>query len=265
MRRSIYAFVLAGLLLVLAGCGTTPSESGQQGTESISSIESAVAGEDLSVHLEETLDLTGKEVQLTYSMSNRMEPCETLAALGEESTEVVQGKIVAVDYFHVETMPYTKVDIMIQESLKGELQAGDTISAYKLGGYIQLKDSDPDIQVRYPNITDDEMENTVFDYRIDGDPHPSVGQEGVFFLKPKVGDMPEGLYLITDGYDGQFIKRPDGNYARHFDGNASFSEEEGLVGYSLEDPYAAYETDRADQQGMNAVLTYEQIKIGLNE
>lgn len=151
------------------------------------------------------------------------------------------------------------------KGLKGELKEGDKISAYKLGGYIQLKHSDPDIQQRYPEVTDGEMENKVFDRRIDGDPHPTVGQEGVFFLKPKVGDMPEGLYLITDGYDGQFMKRTDGNYARHYEGNASFEQNQGLVGYSLDDPGSAYETDRSQQTGLNGVLSYESIKAALTE
>lgn len=267
MRCRILALVMVCLLTFsLAGCGSDLSTSGQADTSLDSQTDhTADLGRDMTVHLDETLDLTGKQIELSYSMSNRLAPCETLEELGAESTAVIQAKIVGVDYFRMTTMPYTKIDLQIITSLKGELKEGDKISAYKLGGYIQLKHSDPDIQQRYPEVTDEEMENKVFDRRIDGDPHPTVGQEGVFFLKPKVGDMPEGLYLITDGYDGQFMKRTDGNYARHYEGNASFEQNQGLVGYSLDDPGSAYETDRSQQTGLNGVLSYESIKAALTE
>ncbi|MCI8359985.1 MAG: hypothetical protein HFE86_01440 [Clostridiales bacterium] len=265
MRNRFCICILAGLLtLTLVGCATGTSADLSSDAGSVKAdADTAPAGKNMSVRLDETLDLTGKKIKPSYTVSDGMAPCETLAELGEKSTDVVQGKIVGVEYFHMTTMPYTKIDIQVQETLKGELQTGDTVSAYKLGGYIQLKHSDPDIQERYPEITEAEMENTVFDYRIDGDPHPAVGQEGVFFLRPKLGDMPEGLYLITDGYDGQFIKRADGNYARHYDGNASFEQEQGLSGYSLDDPASAYETDRSQAKGLNGVLSYESIKADL--
>ena len=267
MRNRFCICILAGLLtLTFAGCGTgTPTETSTDAGSIAADVSAVSSRANMSVHLDETLDLAGKEIKLSYSASSRLEICETLAELGEKSTDVVQGKIVGVEYFHMTTMPYTKIDIQVQEILKGELQSGDTVSAYKLGGYIQLKHSDPDIRERYPEITDEEMENTVFDDRIDGDPHPAVGQEGVFFLRPKLGDMPEGLYLITDGYDGQFIKRADGNYARHYDGNASFEQEQGLSGYTLDNPASAYETDRSQAKGLNGVLSYESIKADLTK
>ena len=52
-------------------------------------------------------------------------------------------------YTSYEGIAWTKLDVLITDTLKGDLKVGDVISVFNLGGYIPLSEHIEDIMMRF--------------------------------------------------------------------------------------------------------------------
>lgn len=254
MKRRSICLVLAVLILCLpAGC-TTNSNTNSSDTQ-----KTAAVPNDYTVTLPEPFVLEGKEIQLSYGSSEPYKIYNAFSDYKPETHAAVRGTIDGVEYFHDGAYPFTKIDLTITVALSGPLNEGDKISAYKWGGYIALKDAVPDIQDRYPEITDEEMTNTIQDVRIDGDPHPIIGQDVVLLLKApdETQSVYSGMYGIIGNYFGQFTNDGAGTFARHIEQIPDGVSGDNITNYMLQ---SQPEVDRTNMTGTNRAFTYEQLE-----
>ncbi|MCI8360203.1 MAG: hypothetical protein HFE86_02570 [Clostridiales bacterium] len=259
MKKIISLCLAIGLLCSLSACNKTENEA-----ENVSNQTSGASAmpTDYTKKLSETVDISGKQIQGAYSAADRLKIYETISDLSESADGIIRGEILAVSYFHIDTVAYTKMDIKVKDVLAGSLQAGDQISVYKSGGFIGLHAYLPDIQERVPEITIEEIENTVVDVSNEGDPHPEIGQEAVFFLYASTEDDPpvlSGMYGIVGDYSGQFTRDENDAFSRHIQVTPEpVSTPSGLTGYSL--PQYA-EIDRSGKTGADRIFTFEELKL----
>lgn len=218
MKKLTSLFACFLLAIGLASCASVPPEPEADLTDP---SQSSSSGSDMSVQLEQCLtpaDIDGKEIQSVYAQSNRFKPYDTIAQLCSDAEQIIRGVIRDVSYYYEYNSPssHTMMNVTVEEVLYGDLQIGDTVSACKGGGFMPLKDAYPDIQARNPDLTDQELENTVLETISDGDPHPSAGQEVLLFLC-KDASAPYNAWAVISGYEGQFTKEDDGLYRRHYE------------------------------------------------
>lgn len=270
MKMKVNALLSLILLACLPFSGCKAKEAPGQAQDDLKPAAASVvpelpeelSGRDYTVPLGDLkVDLEGKAIQPVLSSCYKGDVCETVAELNEASTEIVRGVITAVEYFSMYGTAYTKIDFQIDEVLKGDKKRGDSISAYKMGGYMLLKDAMPDLQERSPEVTDETMRNTVVDEKPNGDPHPQVGQECVLFLQPGLleGDL-QDIFLITGGWEGQYVVLRDGRLSRYMEG--SYDLFSGAVQtFGAEDSEQPYTGEREDLDAPSA----DRIFGGLDE
>lgn len=246
MKQKIYAMVMAAALLFsLTACGNAGKDAGQLSS-------SGRPPQDNSVRLENPVSLEGKKVETVQTLAEPFSTYSEFSKFETETVSVVRGVVTDVEYFARGKNAFTKMDLDISESVLGDFVKGDTISVYKWGGYIPLSVSNPDIQERFPEITDEELENTVVDMRIDGDPHPVAGQDIVVFL---AAVNPENqMYSIVGGHYGQFTNDGTDQFTRHLEQTGSTDQ---TTGYALT---GQPEIDRSQMTGTNRAFTFEQLK-----
>lgn len=192
------------------------------------------SGRDLTVAVENTFD--------PHGYSERMYSCgvsdsaigDSLEELSGAAEEVIQGRIVSLDYFAFEGRAHTKADILVEKAISGSLQKGDTISVFLRQGYISLSE-----QVAWEKKTGgvkfeyskEELENTVIvEYEL-GEELAKVGDDAIFFLaKNSVESM--------------------GGYARVCGGNSEF-----LYDSKNDDYERAATMDRDEEEGDNFSLS----------
>lgn len=251
MKQKIYAIIMAAALLVsLASCGNAGGDADQFSS-------SGRSPQDSSVRLESPVSLEGKKIETVQTLAEPFSTYSEFSKFQTETDSVVRGVVTDIEYFAREKNAFTKMDLDISESILGDFVNGDKISVYKWGGYIPLSVSNPDIQERFPEITDEELENTVVDMRIDGDPHPVVGQDIVVFL---TAVNPEnGMYSIVGGHYGQFTNNGTDQFVRHLE---LAKDSDGIADYSLTNQP---EIDRSQMSGTNRAFTFAQLKAEVLE
>ncbi|MCI8360216.1 MAG: hypothetical protein HFE86_02635 [Clostridiales bacterium] len=261
MRKSLSA-ILAFLCItgVCAACQTSPASTG---TPESSHADAAV-GSDYRVSPPNPVVLSGQKTESYYCTMDTSKVYHTIPQLTEDATGIVQATIENVSYFFVDKTPYTLMDVQITDVLSGSLQSGDRISIFKEGGYILLENYMPDIQERFPEITDEEMRSTLADVRVEGDPHPVNGQNAVFFLRQPNPAFPEmdGMYGIVDGYGGQFTENASGSFLRHIEHLPESNQAGDTAAYSLEN---VLEYDRSQAVGADRSFTAAELKAEILE
>lgn len=246
MKQKLYAVAMAAaLLFALASCGNTGADAGKLSP-------SGRLPEDNSVRLENPVQLDGKNIQIVHTLAEPFSTYSEFSKFQTETVSVVRGVITDIAYFARGKNAFTKIDLDISESILGDFVTGDKISVYKWGGYIPLSVTNPDIQDRFPEITDEELENTVVDMRIDGDPHPVAGQDIVVFLA--AANPENDMYPIVGGHYGQFTNNGTDQFTRHLD---QTDNADGITGYALT---SQPEIDRSQMTGTNRAFTFDQLK-----
>ncbi|MCI8361116.1 MAG: hypothetical protein HFE86_07255 [Clostridiales bacterium] len=252
MKRNLLLFALAALLsLSLAACGNSSGQTAQTALDGRSPA-------DYSVRLADPVLLDGKQVEPTYSVAEPVCAYTQFSDYQGKTASVVRGKVKTVEYFTRDRSAFTKMDLEITENISGDFIAGDIISVFKWGGYAPLSVTNPDIQERFPEITDEELANTVVDMRIDGDPHPITDQDIVVCLREQdqSNENVSGMYPIVGGYYGQFTNDGSGTFTRHVE---YVPEGREAVGFSL----APHEIDRSNMTGTHKAFTFDQLKSEL--
>lgn len=86
---------------------------------------------------------------------------ENLDEIAENSEAIVKGKTTEIEYFVVENgIIWTKQIFLVEESLCGDIDIGQYIHIYRMGGNISLED----YIASYPEIAQDEMQKRYKQY-----------------------------------------------------------------------------------------------------
>ena len=118
--------------------------------------------------------------------------------LSETAEEIVGGTIQAVTYDEIEGLAWMKADVLITDSLKGNLKQNDMISIYMPGGYISLEEYMKYHDDKMPyNMTKQEMKKTVMKEVVEGEAFPQKGEKNIFYLSKTSSDSP----LPSDAYE----------------------------------------------------------------
>ncbi|MBQ8688325.1 MAG: hypothetical protein IJ512_07245 [Ruminococcus sp.] len=161
-------------------------------------------GMDYTVTPASTYQIEGKDVRssLNSHMDYAYDP--SLSTQSELASLIAEGEIQAVYYTHVGRIAWTQLDVRLTSCPLGEFAEGDIISVYTLGGYVSFADhfSESEIRDFYPDLSEEEKENTLLLDEIEGVPLPEVGESYLFFLSPSMsgGPFPEGSYEVLMSY-----------------------------------------------------------------
>ncbi len=141
---------------------------------------------------------------------------EELSAISESSDNIIKGKVKGYEYTYYDGEAFTAVIFSVEESYKGDLQAGDLITILHAGGYIPLQVHIDRYDDRYifENVTDEEISATVIHEPLEGE-EPVVGDEYIYFIAPveAIEVYGEGLYAPVRDASSIFHLSADGKTA----------------------------------------------------
>ena len=151
MKKAFLLFlVLIITCVTITGCkdssNNTSSSSGannSSNTITSSSSKNANVGmiRDLSVDLERKYSIPNSDSNVLEVVSKADEVYQNdLNELISVSDDVIRGKVQNVTYTSYEGVAWTKSDVLITDTFKGNLKKGDVISVFTLGGYIPLSE-----------------------------------------------------------------------------------------------------------------------------
>ena len=136
---------------------------------------------------------------------------ESLGEIAENSEAIVKGKTVEIEYFVVENgIIWTKQNFFVEESLLGDIDVGQNINIYRMGGSISLQDyigSYPEVvqkemQERYKKYNNEDLIKQVFNDAGDIE----IGQNEVVFLtKCRVFSDDESDYWRVGAEMGELL------------------------------------------------------------
>ena len=108
-------------------------------------------------------------------------------------------------------MAWTATTVVVTESLRGSLKAGDQITVLQLGGYVPLATEIATGKIDRsridPTMTAAQISKRVNKYVVDGEPFPAVGEDCVYFLtEVTTGDVgfPAGGFFRVRGQESKF-------------------------------------------------------------
>ena len=123
---------------------------------------------------------------------------QDLKAIFDDSEEIIRGTVKNINYTSFDGIAWTKVDILVSESYKGNLKTGDLVSVFMIGGYIRLKDHIDyhNDKFRFSKLSENEINNTVIKEINNGMPFQTVGGDFIYCLvtTPVFSPLPKGSY-----------------------------------------------------------------------
>jgi hypothetical protein len=175
-----------------------------------------VAGVDRTVDAP-SYDIDPAQVQpavYVYTESCYSKLTQTTKELDEDSQWIVRGNVAAVEFTHLESLPFIKMDFQVEESIKGDLGAGDLISVFRTGGFVSIADvvADRDDGFRYAAIPEDQWATTYHEEVPTGTGYPEVGESFVLFLTTE--ELFPGAYYPAGDDQGIFKADDQGSYTR---------------------------------------------------
>ena len=206
------------LCLALSSYATfTNSSNAAQINNLESSGGETISGRDLTVSVENTFNPDDYSKHMySYGITDSIIG-DSLDELSDAAKEIIQGRIISLEYFSFEGRAHTKADVKVEKVISGSLQAGDTISVFLMQGYVPLSE-----QVAWEEATggakfkysDEELKNTVIEECEMGEELAKVNDEAVFYLrKNAVKEM--GGYARVNGGRGELLHdSKDNDYER---------------------------------------------------
>ena len=228
MKKAFLLFlVLIITCVTITGCkdssNNTSSSSGannSSNTITSSSSKNANVGmiRDLSVDLERKYSIPDSDSNVLEVVSKADEVYQNdLNELISVSDDVIRGKVQNVAYTSYEGVAWTKLDVLITDTLKGDLKVGDVISVFNLGGYIPLSEhiEGHNDAFRFKNLSAEEIKTTFLKETIDGEKTVQKSDDLILCLvqTPKNSPLPNGAYERVS-YTGQLYADGDNKFVQ---------------------------------------------------
>lgn len=152
-----------------------------------------------------------------------------LSSIIDNSEEIIKGTVNKVTYVVYQGIAWTKVDIVVNESLSGELKVNDCISVYKRGGYISLED-----HIKKYNdeekfkLSELEIKDKLIKSIVENEESPIVSDQSIFFLKKTSAGapFPEGAYERVLGKNAELKFNKSNNMFERDDINENSKNKE---------------------------------------
>jgi hypothetical protein len=242
------------LVFTLTGCSNLLSASDSQADlkqqNEITAFQSAAQnqGKDYSVEVS-SYDIDPNiitPVGSIVSESSYPYPCQTVSELESGAPIIVVGTILNREFFAFEGIAHTKLDLVVNVSIKGEFEAGDIVTIVQSGGYVSIADivAAQDNGLRFADVPEEQWASTYFVEFLAGQEFPTVGEEFAYFLKS--GSLISGSYWPVNDYEGSFKLDANGQYYTRY------NPVEGYVG---SDNYAS-ETDNGNTHSSNVINSF---------
>ena len=228
MKKAFLLFlVLIITCVTITGCkdssNNTSSSSGannSSNTITSSSSKNANVGmiRDLSVDLERKYSIPNSDSNVLEVVSKTDEFYQNdLNELISVSDDVIRGKVQNVVYTSYEGVAWTKSDVLITDTFKGNLKKGDVISVFNLGGYIPLSEhiEGHNDAFRFKNLSAEEIKTTFLKETIDGEKTVQKSDDLILCLvqTPKNSPLPNGAYERVS-YTGQLYADGDNKFVQ---------------------------------------------------
>ncbi len=213
MKKSTFAIItLVVLTLVVTGCSTNV----EQVTPKNQQYEKA----NTVVSPEEKL--------LTVNTTASLMHYDSVEKLVSQSTVIVEGSVVGLDYFDFNTNTFTKVRIKVSNSLTNAVKAGDVITFVDAGGITTLDklklNNGFEGKPGTPTPITEKDKNTKVQVLFDGNPLLKLNDQVVFFGVEDKDDfykLAEKYYDPIGSYQGIFIIKGDQTERYSSDGSSS--------------------------------------------
>ncbi len=201
-------FLLMALVVIFGGCSKAGNYKGAKDSRDLTvSIEYEYMGPNKNNKLLKVDSVTdsiyGSDLNVIFN----------------DSDEIIRGTVKNISYTSFTGSAWTKADIIVAESYKGELKKGDIVTIFMFGGYIKLQDHIKffDDRFRFEDLTESEINNIVLKEMDNGIPFLSEGEELIFPLITPAPHMPlpKGCFERMSAA-GILNKDKDGNYIQDY-------------------------------------------------
>ena len=154
-------------------------------------------------------DLTGKNIIESVGQPMKMYYGNFLE-LSKNVDYVVRGTIKKVDYINIKGYAWTKINLIVLDTYKGDLSGRVSIDVYFKGGYISLSEhlKYVDDYDKFDNLSEEEKSNTVFkEYNSGESDFLKKGEEVILLLIParSYTPFPSNSFERFDSY-GTLVK-----------------------------------------------------------
>ena len=202
------------ILLILSACASPISES-EVPSESVPSLFEVPSNSNVVSSLtikDKSVDGGRFSIEGFHVAGNLVGTADSvvyhnIAEVYEKSTYILYGTAQNIGYWDETGTGQTLYDFVIEKSYKGTLQPGDKITILSPGGYYRLsKFIELNGKERFPDLTEEEIENTVYKKTYMGAPLVENGEKYVVFLDYSEGipPFPDGVYDEVGAFQGRF-------------------------------------------------------------
>lgn len=166
---------------------------------------------DLSVDLEKSYSVPDSDSNVLEVVSTANEfYSDDLKELISVSDDVIRVKVQNVTFTSYEGVAWTKADVLVTDSFKGDLKIGDVISVFTLGGYIPLSDhiEGHNDAFRFNDLSAEEIKKTFLKETIDGEKMIEKSDDLILCVvkTPEDSPLPNGAYERIS-YSGQLYAK----------------------------------------------------------
>ncbi len=199
------AFLLSLVLIMtcftVTSCKDTSNNTNNTSNANVGMIR------DLSVNLERSYSVPSSDSKVLEVVSETDEFYQDdLKKLISVSDDVIRVTVQNVTFTSYEGVAWTKSDVLITDTFKGDLKIGDVISVFNLGGYIPLSDhiEGHDDAFRFNDLSAEEIETTFLKETIDGEKTIEKSDDLILCVvrTPEDSPLPNGAYERVS-YSGQ--------------------------------------------------------------
>lgn len=228
MKRKMMMLLLAVSLIAIAGCGRenlqsadysnqTQSDISKQGEYNIDN-QSKIGVSNLDFASDESDNYNNKNIIICEAGMQDRVISESLDDISANSTQIINATIESVSYEIIQGNPWTKIQVKVNSVIRGDIESGDEIIIYSLGGYISLSQHIEYYNDKFRfNMDDSEIDNTMIHYVIEGESEPQVGENHIYCLQETLESSPlqkqsyERVCGIASQFDiidnGKMLKR----------------------------------------------------------
>ncbi len=202
MKKAFLLFlVLIITCFTITGCKDSSNNTNNSSNANVGMIR------DLSVNLERNYSVPGSDSNVLEVVSTADEFYQNdLKELISVSDDVIRVTVQKVTFTSYEGVAWTKSDVLITDTFKGDLKIGDVISVFTLGGYIPLSDhiKGHDDAFRFKDLSAEEIKTTFLKETIDGEKAIEKSEDLILCVvqTPKDSPLPNGAYERVS-YSGQ--------------------------------------------------------------
>ena len=213
MKKAFLLFLMLIIAcFIIIGCKDSSNNTNNSSNANVGVLR------DLSVNLEKNYSVPDSDSNVIELASTPDELYQNdLKKLISISDDVVRVTVQNVAYTGYEGVAWTKLDVLITDTLKGDLKVGDVISVFNLGGYIPLSEhiEGHNDAFRFKNLSAEEIKTTFLKETIDGEKKVQKSDDLILCLvqTPKNSPLPNGAYERVS-YTGQLYADGDNKFVQ---------------------------------------------------